>query len=208
MAMDAQGHDVPLAFSPDAKRLLFLRMGPRDGFGDLYVIDAAGGDARRLNPDGITVPSSELFGPGGSWSSDGLRVAFAGHSGDDGLSRIYVADVASGDAAVPITLPGFWSMSARWSPAQDRIVFDRDGVDGHDLIVINADGSGETDVTGDLEAPCCATWSPEGTSLLVMAGGEDEQHADLWIIGADGTGARRLTDEPAEYSSYAWVAGQ
>ena len=140
----------------DGSKLLFIREGPRHG-GDLYSVDRTGGELRRLNPQGVDVPFGDTFGPGASWSPDGKRVAFAGHIGTAGSSRVYVADVATGQSTA-ITEPANWTTSARWSPTDDRIVFDREGVGGpHDLLIIQADGTGAVEITGDLESPCCAS---------------------------------------------------
>jgi Tol biopolymer transport system component len=101
-----------------------------------------------------------------------------------------------------------------WSPDGTKIVFTRSlntNADGesHQLVVMNADGSGQkaltpgkpmagTDVAGfdDL-----GTFSPDGRSIAyehsagdVHADGGTPGRSDVWVMNADGTGARNVTN--------------
>jgi dipeptidyl aminopeptidase/acylaminoacyl peptidase len=63
---------------------------------------------------------------------------------------------------------------------------------------------GEGDVTGP-------SWSPDGERLVFCRarGGPREGHvSDVWIAGADGSGARRLCAEVPSASMAAWAIGQ
>ncbi len=87
-----------LAWSPDGQTLLFSsRMGQdydREAWeGHLYAIPAAGGEARRLTPAGLS-------GHGPSVSPDGTTVAFFGVLPDDlgyGNTRLYTVPLAGGE---------------------------------------------------------------------------------------------------------------
>lgn len=207
------GHDdIPLGFSPDGSKLLFLRdnspnnVGP---MGDLFVIGIDGSGLRQLNPSSIKVRNNHLFGAGASWSPDGIRVAFSGFdtSKGAGSTAVYVVSAAAG-AATAITQPeDNFSTSARWSPDGSWIAFDRStGAAGdHDVWLVHPDGSGLANITSTVDVGvCCSQWSPDSSKVLMQGAVSDSTTVDLWIANADGSGHTQLTAEPGAYMWYAW----
>ena len=65
-----------------------------------------------------------------------------------------------------------------------------------DLCVMNADGTGVHEVTGEGDEPA---FSPDGESLVFT------RKMDLYIVNLDGTGLHRLTDTHAWESGPRWV---
>ena len=65
------------------------------------------------------------------------------------------------------------------------------------ICVINADGTGFSQLTSDTYGDLTATWSPDGQQILFhrnkpgTAGGPQ-----LWVMNADGTGQTQLTTPP------------
>jgi WD40 repeat protein len=89
-----------------------------------------------------------------------------------------------------------------WSPDGRKVAFTRSQANLEtDLFVINADGSGEqqlTTLSGFLSQP---RWSPDGRTILFVHA--DAGVAHLWKVGADGTGVQRLpTVATAENASW------
>jgi TolB protein len=86
-----------------------------------------------------------------------------------------------------------------WSPDGSRLLVEWQGR----LVVVRPDGGGERtivslsrDAHGALEDPQPA-WSPDGRWMVfcqVRAGGLGQ--SDIWLVGADGRGLRRLTRSP------------
>ena len=212
--------DIPIAFSPDGSKLLFVRETPNaERTGDLYVIGTGGyltdkgsgtkhyqpGDLRKLNPANVGVAVSDLFGPGASWSPDGTRVAFSGFDATprpsepySATSRAYIVDVADGEAT-PITADSTNMTSARWSPNGEWIAYDfdhPDGTGGRDVWLVRPDGTDAHQVTVT-NGSCCATWSPDSSWLLFQ--GNDADGAGLFIAKADGSGYSRLLTVDSEY---------
>jgi Tol biopolymer transport system component len=65
-----------------------------------------------------------------------------------------------------------------------------------DIFVMNADGSGETNLTRSPTANDYApAWSPDGTKIAFIRGG------DVYVINTDGTGLTRLTPKSADISA-------
>lgn len=220
-------HDIPIAFSPDGSKLLFIRETPNaDRTGNLYVIGIGGylpdkvggrkhyqpGDLRRLNPANVGVAVSDLFGPGASWSPDGTRVAFSGFDATSrpgepygATSRAYIVDVAGGDATA-ITEDSTNMTSAHWSPNGEWIAYDFDhpgGEGARDVWLVRPDGSDAHQLTVT-DGSCCAAWSPWSSKLLFQ--GIDVGGPGLFIAYTDGSGYSRLLTVDSEYDLrwYSW----
>jgi Tol biopolymer transport system component len=211
----ASGHDdIPLSFSPDGEKLLFLRDNSPDAIGplgDLVVIGIDGSGRRQLNPPAVKVRTNDLFGAGASWSPDGLQVAFSGFdvSKGPGSTAVYVVSAAAGVAAAITEPEDNFSTSARWSPDGSWIAFDRStgGGGDHDVWLVHPDGSGLTNATSAIDVGvCCSQWSPDSSKLLMQGAVSDSTVVDLWSVNADGSGKSQLTADPGGYTSYFWAA--
>jgi uncharacterized repeat protein (TIGR01451 family) len=79
-----------------------------------------------------------------------------------------------------------------WSPDGTRMAFRSDRAGNNDVWVMNADGSGATNLTNHPAAEGEMSWSPDGTRLVfrrdIPMSGEQ-----LFVINADGTGETQLT---------------
>src|SRR6266508_3430575 len=68
--------------------------------------------------------------------------------------------------------------------------------------VMNADGSGQRDLTRELGLDGFPGWSPDGEKILF--GSERDGNWEIYLMNADGSGQRRLTSEAARASGVAW----
>jgi hypothetical protein len=85
-----------------------------------------------------------------------------------------------------------------WSPDGTRLAYEC----GEDICMVNADGSGFAQLTGNPAGNHHPTWAPDGLKIAFAA-----THAgvvDLYVMGADGSGIVRLTQGVGFVGSPAW----
>jgi Tol biopolymer transport system component len=76
-----------------------------------------------------------------------------------------------------------------------KIVFDEDLCCEYDIWVVNADGTGLTNLTNTPDVmEVDPTWSPDGTRISFTRLGEGG--GDIWVMNADGGGQINLTNSP------------
>ncbi len=189
------GVDRSPAWSPDGRKIAFVRQGARSDT-NVYVIDAGGGGLTPLTSD--TATDSEP-----AWSPDGRKIAFTSSRGGDTEVMVMNAD---GSAEAPLTSSPTADGAPSWSPDGSKIAFasDRDGTGNFEIYVMNADGSAETRLPlGSTTAETEPDWSPDGGRIaytLTPAGGP----SDVWLMNANGSGRIPLTSSTAIDRSPAW----
>jgi Tol biopolymer transport system component len=192
----------PPAWSPNGKQVAFLDREVVDGFGtlfDIYVYDFATGGVRRLTVGHAVTDLAWAPGP---------QVVFSSAVGD----RFALFLVDAGGTVRQLTRPAESEVDRRpaWSPNGREIAFVHLRQIGEDaghgrLTVISADGSSARTLS---EAPLgveldqAPAWSPDGSKIAFTTSLNGRPSPitqivvgrDLYVVGADGTGERRLTE--------------
>jgi Tol biopolymer transport system component len=140
------------------------------------------------------------------WSPDGTKIAY--QSNRDGHDyEIFVKDLTT-DKVSQLTdnfensLGEFASIIhdqvPAWSPDGTKIVFSRNVAESNDytcyrMVVMDADGSNEKELTIGCSDSFVEQWSPDGTKIAYHRNG------DIWKMNPDGSGKDRLTFSPADF---------
>src|SRR5207249_3093789 len=76
----------------------------------------------------------------------------------------------------------------------------RDG--NYEVYAMNADGTGQTNLTNNAAADKDPAWSTDGGKIAFVS--DRNGHVDILVMNADGTGATALTNDAAIDSSPSW----
>ena len=229
------GLDAAPRWSPDGEQLAFVSDRAKRGRPSLYVIPAAGGEARRL-----VTQRGEVAHP--AWSPDGTRIAFllkeidskeekkrkkqrddAIVIDDDKYTRLWMVDVASG-AAARLSPDGVNVWSHAWAPSGDRIAFlhtptprlnDSYSLNSISTLAVPASGAvpGEPTtlcrVYGDVSGALC--WSPDGMRLALIGAERQRPFAPSadapLLVSADGGEPRSVLEgHPAQFTWAGWLS--
>ena len=173
-------------FAPDGEHIVFHSN--RDGNFELYAVNRSGGGLRRLT----SYAGIDQFP---DWSPDGRLIAFRRDT------DIYVLDLVDGGIRRLTDAPPLNQMAA-WSPGGTQLAFmsSRDGYIS--VFVMNADGSGQRNLTpktaGDADVDWVSrapSWSSTGRLIYFMSSRPSTSlDVELFVMNADGSHPTRLTN--------------
>jgi hypothetical protein len=174
------------AFSPDGSTIAFFRR-YGEGIDALCTIGIDG--------TGFRVLVREPGGGGGgelAWSPDGAMFAY--YAG----GQIHVANAdGSGDHTIAERADGAPNQDApSWLPDSSQVVFTA----GTSIDVAAADGSSTSQVT---RVPRYVSWtavSPDGTAVAMVMQGVENNTADVWLVGIDGSNLWRVSADVRPYT--------
>lgn len=121
----------------------------RSGTPQIYIVDAEGGEPRRLLTLGGSADSP-------AWSHDGRYLAFAWRPPEASRYDIFVMDIASRQIVQLTSGPGS-NESPSWSPDDRHIAFQSNRTGRFEIYLIHVDGTGLKQVT--TSGGTSPTWS-------------------------------------------------
>ena len=145
-----------------------------------------------------------------SWSPDGSRLVFV--SNRDGDDELYVMR-ADGSQLRQLTHNKAVDTTPAWSPDGRSIAFASNQAGGeHKLYVVRASGGTPRRLLGGRRTvfDIAPAWSPNGKLIAFASNRAGYFNSDIWVVGSDGRGLRRLTrtagseSKPGDEGTPAW----
>lgn len=199
--------DASPTFSPDGKRIAFAST--RNGNWDIYLMDVDG-----RNVTQITNSAMQELHP--SFSPCGTRLVYSAIGTRSGQWELWTASVNGGERR----MIGY-GLFPVWSPRTDRdqIAFQRARQRGSrwfslwTLDLVDGEARNVTEIAASANAAIVSpAWNADGTKLAFSTIVNPSQTAparnagqqDVWVVNADGTGRRRITDGNGVNATPTW----
>lgn len=183
-------------------KIAFTAFNADTGSYDISVVDPAGGDPVDITADSVSSDEAEP-----SWSPDAKRIAFMSDRGAGSGPAIYLMN-ADGRAVRKLGGGGFaqsspaWSLDGRWIGfSRCTALLDNGECSSAQIVAIRPDGTGVHQVTkplrGIIAFDAKPAWSPNGAQI-VFTRTRNFGINEIWAIGANGKGLRRLLRDGSE----------
>ena len=147
------------------------------------------------------------------WSPDGTAIAFTASGRVDDRVGLFVM-APDGKQLRRLTPRWLRAAQPRWSPDGRRIVFSTGYGDFADdptreLYVVNSDGTGLRRLTKNAVDDTEPEWAPNGSRIVFVRAHPRRPYSvkgnhELFVMRADGSDVRRLTDTLADERSPTW----
>jgi TolB protein len=184
-------------WSPHGDKLLFTR----------YRVDT---DVAifSINPDGTGQKelTSSWINIDPAWSGDGSKIVFVR---DADLPQLWTMNADGSGKARLTQASGKEDGTPELSPDATRVVFTRSKSYGvqclyrTDILVTDIDGSGTRNLTKTCRRrETSPQWSPDGSKILFTR--RNSGRTQIFVMNADGTNVRRLTDGPEGNRTPVW----
>jgi Tol biopolymer transport system component len=197
--------DSSPSWSPDGSKIVFVsnNLTEPERSREIWVMNSDGSGRKRLT-------TNSLYEGWVVWSPDGSKIAFDTWSNEndiwvmnaDGTNLQNLTNTSENTSDPTIR---YIERRPTWSPDGSRIAFSGDyyvaenAAYASDIYAINADGSGEVNLTNtptlSERAPA---WSPNGRKIAFIKGSADFFVPDIWVMNADGTSPRNITNSSEE----------
>lgn len=186
--------DYQPAIAPHGLTVAFVS--DRDGNGEIYTVGVDGSGLRRLTND-------PAFDHDPAWSPDHQQIAFTSDRAG-GFADIWVMDADLGTFPTNLTAtPGVVEIEPDYSPDGTRLAISY-GQPGHLEIGVMPSGGGPvTSIYGATTFATAPSWSPDG-SRIAFETAPLGTTTDVYVVGADGSNPRNLTNHPAVDGHPAW----
>ena len=210
--------DVVPTWSPDGARIAFVstRDHEGDGFvdGEIYVMRANGSGQTRL--------TENAAGEGGpDWSPDGRWIAFSRTAAQTTAEspRFELVRMEAEGSEPEKLIDDAWPYGpTALSPDGSTAAFTRcaseKGALDCEIWVAEVDGGEARQLTDAPETSTAPVWSPDGTRIAFRSDRDRNglcyfqdctgYNGEIYLMDADGSRQRRLTDDPGDDSSPTW----
>ncbi len=183
-------NDEDPSWSPDGTRIVYTSSDRSTGRTRIRIANVDGSKSVQLPPPPVGCIDREP-----AWSPDGRTIAFARQCGAES-SRLYLIHA---DGTGLLEVAGFGRTPA-WSPDGTKLAFTGWGKEGPAVCIINADGTGKTQLTTDGTGD--PTWSPDGSRMAFIV--NEVLVLKLFVVNLDGSDQRPLTEASTNEVMPSW----
>lgn len=205
-------HNFQSAFSADGKQIVFTSQ--RDGNNEIYVtkfVDANGTEPAHLTEPALRLTYTGLLERLPAFSPEGTKVAF---TRIDGNEDIWVMN-ADGTGQTNLTNNAATDTFPNFSPDGSKIVFSSnrkaaDGTTDSEIYVMNATGGSDlVSLTNNRALDESPVFSPDGNKIAFTSTRNADPNdtttdKEIWVMNADGSGPKPLTNNSVEDSKPDW----
>ncbi len=204
----AQGYDAEGAFSPDGRRIVFASnrhaygaaLSPEERerlaedpsfFIDLYLLDVASGETRRLT-------HSSGYDGGPFFSPDGERIVWRHFSEDGARAEIHSIGIDGREERI-LTRLGVMSWAPFYHPSGDYVIFTTNlhGYDDFELYLVDTEGRLDPVRVSEHEGfDGLPVFSPDGNRLLWTSNRTPDGRSQLFLAEWDDVAARAALGLP------------
>lgn len=115
---------------------------------------------------------------------------------------VIVTMLAAALAAAVLADSGVSPARAAFPGANGKIAFSSDRDANSEVYVMDADGSGQTNLSNNPAFDEAPAWSPDGTQIVFTSDRDGNQ--EIHVMDADGSGETNLTNNPAGDTAPDW----
>jgi uncharacterized repeat protein (TIGR01451 family) len=162
---------------------------------------------QRADADGLTNLSDSSGAEESNfiWSPDGSKIGFLSYNFEDFTTSFCVMDADGSNLTVLTNVSGEYINSYAWSPDSSKLIFSASNYSNNtstsEVFIINADGTGRTNVSGTDGYNTDPAWSPDGTQISFTRAHyftNSPSTSDIYVADADGTNQVEITHDEGE----------
>ncbi len=178
----------------------------RNGAEEVYALDPATSELYRINERWVFPLAQQRMGI----APDGQQQAIV-HDASDRTKQIHLRSLAHNTVRQITALTGAGTgrvainYDPDWSPKGDLIVFVSTNSGNDEIYTVTVDGAILTQLTmNSYEWDKHPSWSPDGNQIVFFSNRESGRR-QLWLMNADGSGQRNLSNNEYEDWDPIWI---